>query len=123
MDRGLTWRVRIVEEQSGGIRVLIVAGRLGSRAAGDLADVINRQGSRLIVDLSGVDYISSAGLNLLDGAARQCQAGGGAVVLAGVSEPVRIALDLAGLLDRVATAPSRADAVERFLRDGRSADR
>ena len=44
---------------------------------------------RLVIDLSGVDYISSAGLRVLMLARKQAKAQGGALVLAGLGSVVQ----------------------------------
>jgi anti-sigma B factor antagonist len=117
--RNLKWPLRIVEHRQGGVLVLEVAGRMSAASAGRLSETFARAFSRetrLVVDLSAVDYISSAGLHTLEVAAdRASGAGGraGTLVLCAVPEPVRIALDLAGLLPRLQIEPSRDLAVAR----------
>jgi anti-sigma B factor antagonist len=116
----LIWRLRIVEERIHGVLVLGVAGRLGAAAAGlfdaAVADAIGRGSVRLVVDLSGVDYISSRGLHTLATSARRCADAGGALAVCGLADPVRIALDLSGLLLELAIAPSRDEAIARVAR-------
>ena len=73
-----------------------------------------RSASRLVVDLAGVDYLSSAGLNALELSARRCERDGGRLVLAAVPEPVRIAVELAGLAGQLEMAPS-IEAAARLL--------
>jgi anti-anti-sigma factor len=70
-------------------------------------------GIQLILDLGGVDYVSSSGLMVLCAAARSLSADCGALVLCHVSEPVRIAIQLAGLLDTLAIESSREKAARR----------
>jgi anti-sigma B factor antagonist len=111
--------LRIVELRQDDVLVLELAGRVSAASAGLLTDAVSRafaRGDRLVVDFSGVDYLSSAGLRALDAAAGDGVGNGGhpgRLVLCGVLEPVRIALDLAGLLPRLQVEPSREQAVAR----------
>ena len=68
------------------------------------------------MDMAGVDYVSSSGLQILGTAARSQTADGGALVLCCLSEPVRIAIELAGMLDALAIEPSREEAAKRLHR-------
>jgi anti-anti-sigma factor len=66
-----------------------------------------------VIDLAGVDYVSSAGLNALAAAAGVCTRAGGALALCALAEPVRIALDLGGLLHAMPIEASRDQAIAR----------
>lgn len=67
----------------------------------------------MVLDLTEMDYVSSAGLQAIGSAAARCTAMNGGLALCGVAAPVRIALELAGLLDLLAIEPSREAAVGR----------
>lgn len=99
------------------VLVLELTGRVGAASAGLLADALARafaRGDRLVVDFSGVDYLSSAGLRALEAAAGGGNgSGSGTLVVCGVAEPVRIALDLAGLLPGLQVEVSRDAAIAR----------
>jgi anti-anti-sigma factor len=113
-----TWRLSIEGERRDGVLVLTVAGRLDAASSGDLTDrlmdSVNTGVVRIVIDLSGVDYISSAGLLAIDAMAARIHAAGGALVLCGLTEPVRIAFDLAGLLRHLVVEPSSDAAVQRL---------
>ena len=102
----------------GEVHVFAPAGRLGTLSSGDLIEAlvaaINGGARLVLVDLSAVDYISSAGLLALDAASGRVQAAGGELVLCGLVEPVRLAFDLAGLLPHFTIAPSRDPALARL---------
>jgi anti-anti-sigma regulatory factor len=66
-----------------------------------------------VIDLAGIDYLSSAGLHALSAAADRCLSLGGAVALCGLTEPARVAWDLGGLLPDLPTELSRDRAVAR----------
>jgi anti-anti-sigma factor len=116
-SRNLRWPLRITAEARRGIEVLTLAGRLGHEAAPQLeaalADAFSRCRS-VVIDLALVDYISGAGLAVLDSAGR-CTETGGALVLANVGEPIHIALDLAGVLSRMTIEPSLERAIDRAM--------
>ncbi len=71
---------------------------------------------RVVVDLSGVDYASSAGLLALDAIAGRIHVAGGTLVLCGLAEPVRLVLDLAGLLPHFTIEASAAEGVAKLQR-------
>ena len=114
----LKWPLRLTHRQSDGIAIVEVAGRIGHAASATFSEALtqaSRQaGNQLILDLAGVDYVSSSGLRVLGAAARSLSADGGALVLCHVSDPVRIAIELAGLIDTLAIESSREKAARRF---------
>ena len=56
------------------------------------------EGSRLLLDLSGVSFMSSAGLRLLLSTYRQVGTQKGAVALAGLSEELKDTMSMTGFL-------------------------
>lgn len=100
----LRWPLRITQERRDGVLVLSLAGRVGFVSAATLvttvADAVARGDRHVVLDLAAVDYASSAGLHALEAAADRCASADGSLVLRAVSEPVRLALDLGGLLTR-----------------------
>jgi anti-anti-sigma factor len=114
-QRHLKWPLRITEELKDDVLILVVAGRLGHASAPTLnaavEQAIERGNRRLVIDFAGVDYFSSAGVTMIAAAASRLERARGVLVLCGVSEPIRLALDLAGLLPRFAIDPSRERAI------------
>lgn len=107
-----TWQFQIEEEASGSVVVLCLTGRLGKGAAHLLREALARpEGVGVVVDLSRLDYISGAGLDVLDQAAHYAASRTQAFVLCGLEGSVRIAFDLAGLLERLHVEPNRERAV------------
>lgn len=111
VDGGLrTWGLRVATEVCGSVLVVSMAGRLATVSSGTLIETVVealRNGHRLILcDLGGVDYASSAGLLALDAVAGRVSIDAGSLVLCNVTEPVRLVLDLSGLLPHFAIAPS-----------------
>jgi len=66
---------------------------------------------RILIDLSGVDYMSSAGLLTLQQAAANAREREVRLALCSLPEPVRLALDLAGLAGEFTIEESRDAAV------------
>jgi anti-anti-sigma factor len=86
-----------------GLTVLVLRGRIGHAAAGDLeaaAKAALTGGNRdLVLDLSGVDYLSSAGLRVLQDLAAAQKDRGAKLVLRAPSAASRLSLELAGLTE------------------------
>jgi anti-anti-sigma factor len=94
--------------------VLVVRGRLGSRGAGVLVEALSVEASTagsLVLDLAGVDYVSSPALRALRVEADRRRAAGAQLLACGVGEAVRVGLDLAGLTGRLAVVETRQRAV------------
>jgi anti-sigma B factor antagonist len=63
-----------------------------------------KPGCRLVLDLSGVEFMSSAGLRLMLLIFRQVSGAGGKVAMIGLSEEIRDTMSLTGFLDFFTTA-------------------
>jgi anti-anti-sigma factor len=111
-----TWQMRCRTDVEGDILVLTLTGRLGvessPRVIEAMAAAVDGGHRRMLVDLGGVDYLSSAGVIALEATAGRVHAVGGRLVLCDVREPVRLALQLAGRLEDFAVAPSRSAGME-----------
>jgi anti-anti-sigma factor len=110
--------MQIGEERSAGALVIAPAGRLDSVSSsafeqhvGSRLDAGER---RLVIDLSGVEYISSAGLRVLLLAAKRLKQPPAALVLCGLGPGVRAVLELAGFLPLFTIEPARAQALARL---------
>jgi anti-sigma B factor antagonist len=95
---------RSLDEQ---ITVLEVTGAIDGSSAPELRDAIlgaTEGGKRLLLDLHGVHFMSSAGLRVMLLLHRQLQQNGGHVVLVGLLEPIYDAMDATGFLKYFETA-------------------
>jgi anti-anti-sigma factor len=94
------WRLELAQDHRDGLLVVTATGRIGSaevpRLAALLTDAIAAGNRRILLDLKGVDYISSAGVIALEAAAARLRTDRGELTLSGVTPPVRLALELAG---------------------------
>ena len=81
--------------------MLVVCGRLGSAAAAEFESAAMRHapnGSEdVAIDMSGVDYISSASLKVIASLANRQTQGGGRLRLRAPSVAARLALEFSGL--------------------------
>ena len=99
------WRLHINAAVEGGIPVLFVEGRLGHDAAAELEKIAARHppdaSANVVIDLSEVDYLSSAALKVFAMLAERLSVDGGRLRLRAPSVAARLALELAGLLELV----------------------
>ena len=83
------------------VDLVTVSGRVDSSNApsldSELKTVMNNGRHNIVLELSGVNYMSSAGLRAVVSALRECKRQGGDVRLANVSARVDEVLSLAGL--------------------------
>jgi len=93
--------VNISTESLKRVDLVTVAGRIDSETAPELDKALQEsyQHGRhnIVIELSGVRYMSSAGLRALVAANRECKKKGGDVRLAAPSDRVAEVLELAGL--------------------------
>ena len=88
---------------------------LGSAAAASLAAHIREAeegpARGVVVDVGGVDYISSAGLHALESAGNRMRRRGQELIVCNAAGAVRLAMELAGPLPHVTVEASEADAI------------
>jgi anti-anti-sigma factor len=93
-----------------------VTGRVDAISAPDLekdvAQAMTPPGARLILDLAGVDYMSSAGLRVLMTGAKAAVSGKGAFAVCCIQEPVRNIMAMVGFLPLLDIHENHAAAVE-----------
>jgi anti-anti-sigma factor len=110
--------MRIGEERVGGALLIAPEGRVDSVSSGELERLvvsrIDAGDKRLVLDLSGVEYISSAGLRVLLMAAKRLREPPGALVLCGMGPSVRTVLELAGFLPLFSVEARREQALARL---------
>ena len=89
----------ISENSRDGALVISASGRIDSTTAAQLEAVLParvRDHAAVIADLSGVPYVSSAGLRVLLIGAKAAKAAGHKLVITGVSPAVREVFDISG---------------------------
>ncbi len=95
-----------------------VMGRIDSTNANELGEALNTAidtgHTQIVVDLSGVEYMSSAGLREMVTALKKVKRGTGDLRLAAPSERVLEVLELAGLDSIFEIFPTQVEAVGSF---------
>jgi anti-sigma B factor antagonist len=84
------------------ISVMKVTGRVDSETAPDLdtalSKLLNDNRNKIVLNLQGVDFLSSAGLRAMVKALKGAQKSGGDVRLAAVSQPIEVILRTVGMM-------------------------
>lgn len=92
----------IAEEKREGVLVVAPRGRLDSNTCdaleARLTALVSAGEKRLVLDLSGLDYVSSAGLRVFLLVSKRLREGGGRLALCAMSPGVRQIFELAGFL-------------------------
>lgn len=88
-----------------------VADQIGTRFTAAAAGLV---GPRVIIDLSGVDFLASMGIRLLISSARAQHGKGGRLVLFGARELVAEVLERAAIDQMIPTVSAEADALARL---------
>ena len=106
--------MNLQQESQNGVVIVTPNGRLDISSAklveDSLTGIIDRGHTRLVLDLSQLDYISSAGLRTLLVVAKRVEAAKGKIALAALKPNVREVLEVGGF-DRIfAIHPDRAAA-------------
>jgi anti-sigma B factor antagonist len=108
----------VIVEHHGGVAVVAVSGNIDANTAPALATALSGQiqqgGSRLVADLAGVAYTSSAGLRALLGTLKEARQLGGDFRLAGVRPGVMRVLEMSGFTSILKYFPDVEAAVASF---------
>jgi anti-anti-sigma factor len=111
----MLFEVQILQDREGDAAVVAPTGRLDNASAPLLQKAlltVEAAGERrLVVDLAGVDYVSSAGLAVLFALAKRTREHGGSLAICALREQVRRVFDLAGYTAHFTIRASRHDAV------------
>jgi len=103
--------MQIQAERRDNVMIVAPVGRVDSNTSSDLEQrLLHDIGAgerRFLLDLAGVEYISSAGLRVLLMLAKRLREEGGALVLHTPGESVRLVFELAGFLPLFEFAESR----------------
>ena len=110
--------MEITRQEQEGVVVLALKGRLdGVSAAGaqETLDACIQQGQRkLLLDLSGLEYLSSAGIRVILATAKALDALGGKMVLCAMRGYVKEVFDISGFSALIPTADTVASGLKSF---------
>lgn len=103
---------------SAGVSILKVSGYLDTTTAGELENalygLLDRNLFKIVVDLSGVNYISSAGWGIFIGEIKRIRNHGGDLKLSGMTGDVHEVFQLLEFHSILEAYPSTQDAVGAF---------
>ena len=110
--------MQIAELRQDGVDVLAPAGRIDTTTVDALEARLNpllaAAVPRIVVDFSGVEYISSAGLRVLLVAAKRVKSAAGGLALCAMGDSVRQVFQLAGFIPLFTIRDTREAAVEQI---------
>lgn len=105
----------ISEQQVGRVWVVEARGRLDGASSGAFTQrldaLVKGAEPRLVVDFSGVDFVSSAGLRAVLTLVKKVKTLKGALALCAVQAPVREVLDITGFAAMIDIHPERTAAL------------
>ena len=100
------------------ISVMKVRGRVDSETAPELDDALEKllqqNRNKIVLDLQGVDYLSSAGLRAIVKAYQAAKKSGGDLRLASVPTPVEMILRTVGMMQMLQMYPTEQEAMASF---------
>lgn len=106
--------MEISTRQSNDIHIVGIAGSLDSTTSPEAQKALDQvlAGARKVVlDFSELDYISSAGLRVLLGAAKKLRGSGETLKMFGLNQSVREVFEISGFSTILAVYPSEAEAL------------
>lgn len=107
----------LTREQNGDVVVVSAAGQINSANASEiersLLAWLEEGAGKWVLDMSGVEYISSAGLRVVLLIAKRLKQNGGRLVLCSLQPHVKEIFDISGFLAILDVADSRDTAIQR----------
>jgi anti-sigma B factor antagonist len=100
---------------AGDVKILTVSGRVDATTSQALQDVVldsAHHSQKLLLDLSQVDYMSSAGLRIMLLLHREIHEKHGRVMLVGLQDRIRDAMEITGFLKHFAVVPDVQTGIE-----------
>jgi anti-anti-sigma factor len=99
---------------SNDIHIVAISGSLDSGTAPEAQkslDAVVAGAKKVALDFSQLDYISSAGLRVLLGAAKKLRGSGGTLAMFGLNQSVREVFEISGFSSILSIYPSEAEAL------------
>jgi len=108
--------MEITEERRGDILILQIIGKLDSSTSKDLEEkilsIIASSQGKLVIDLSQLDYVSSAGLRVFLLAAKRMDGAKGKMILCSLKDAVKQVFDIAGFSSLLTLTASTEEAIK-----------
>lgn len=107
--------MEIHDERIGDTCVVTAKGRLDGGASTEFAErvggLITTQNPKLLIDLAGVDFVTSAGLRAVLVLVKKVKAAGGSFALCSVQDSVQEVLDITGFTSMLVIHRRRDDGI------------
>lgn len=108
----------ITTRMQNGVTLVVFAGSLDSntspKAQQEIEGVLAAGARKVAIDCTGLDYISSAGLRVMLGAAKKLSGAGSGLRLFGLNQSVREVFDISGFSKILAVFTSEGEALRGF---------
>ncbi len=110
--------MEIAVSDAGEIKVVRIEGKLDTQSSPDaqaqLTQLIDRGATKLVVNFEKLDYISSAGLDILLKAAKQLEGNSGELRVCSLNEFVQEVFDISGFTTILTVTKTEPEALEGF---------
>ena len=110
--------MNIHEERNDGVLIIGLEGRLDATSSKMFEEktlaTIDAGETRLVIDLSQLDYVSSAGLRVFLLASKRLNPAGGKLVLCSLQEPVKEVFEIVGFFSVLSILGSKDEALKSF---------
>ena len=106
--------MEISTRTSNDIHIVGISGSLDSTTSPEAQkalDTVLAGAKKVALDFSNLDYISSAGLRVLLGAAKRIKASGGTLRMFGLNQSVREVFEISGFASILSVYPSESEAL------------
>jgi len=107
--------MEIHDERIGDTWIVTAKGRLDGNASAGFADHVGRlienANPKLLIDFTGVDFVSSAGVWAVLVLSKKIKSAGGSLALCSVRDSVRQVLDVSDFTSILSIHPARAEAM------------
>jgi anti-anti-sigma factor len=106
--------MQISTRTSNDIHIVAITGSLDSTTSPEAQkslDTVLAHAKKVLLDFSELDYISSAGLRVLLGAAKHLRASGGTLGMFGLNQSVREVFEISGFSSILSVYQSEAEAL------------
>src|SRR5689334_1840185 len=108
--------MELSDQSIGEVHVVTARGRLDGNASGPFGEYIRKliggEQPKLLIDFTGVDFVTSAGLRAVLTVLKTVKAAGGLFALCGVQSTVREVLDITGFSGMIDIHPERGAALK-----------
>ncbi len=108
--------MEIIQKEENGIVSIAIKGRLDADSSPEaekvVKDVLKGQTTRLLFDLSSLEYLSSAGLRVLLGAAKEMRRRDGKIVLCALNAFVKEIFEVSGFQSLIPIEDSVESGIE-----------